>query len=54
MAKSTKDARDPRPPADTQKIYAHAYGVRLAKQVAGGVEESRQKATGRKRSGGKA
>ena len=54
MPKSTKDLQDARPTADTQKMYAHAYGVRLAKQVADEVEGSRRKVAGRKKSDGKA
>jgi hypothetical protein len=53
MPKSTKELRDARPPEDTQKIYAHAYGARLAKQVEKELESSRRKATGRKKRDGK-
>jgi hypothetical protein len=51
MPKSTKQPCDARPPADTQKLYAHAYAARLAKQV--GDDGSRRKPTGRKKRGGK-
>ena len=53
MPKSTNELRDARPPEDTQKIYAHAYGARLAKQVEKELESSRRKATGRKKRDGK-
>ena len=53
MPKSTKEPRGARPPEDTQKIYAHAYGARLAKQVEEELESSRRKATRHKKSDGK-
>ena len=40
MAKNTKESREARQPEDTQRIYAHAYAARLAKQVAEELESS--------------
>ena len=39
-----QESRDARQPEDTQRIYAHAYAARLAKQVVEELESSRRKA----------
>ena len=54
MPKSKKGSRSPEPAEDTQKIYAHAYAARLAKQVAEELEGSRRKAARPKKPDGKA
>jgi hypothetical protein len=51
MAKSKQDKRNTPPAEDTQKLYARAYGARLAKQVAKEGEGLRRKATRPKRDG---
>jgi hypothetical protein len=53
MPKNTKESRNTRPPENTQKLYARAYGSRLAKQVAEHLENTRRKAAGRKKPDGK-
>jgi hypothetical protein len=53
MPKNTKEPRDAQPPGDTQKLYAHAYGSRLAKQVADELEGTRRKAAGPQKPDGK-
>jgi len=52
MPKNTKEPRDAPPPEDTQKLYARAYGSRLAKQVAEELESSRRKAAASKKPDG--
>ena len=54
MPKNTKAPRDARPPEDTQKLSAHAYAARLAKQVAEELENSRRKAPPRNKGNSKA
>jgi len=53
MPKSKKGPGKPEPAEDTQKLYAHAYAARLAKQVAEELESSRRKAARPKKSNGK-
>jgi hypothetical protein len=43
MPKSKQDKRQTRPAEDTQKLYARAYGARLAKQIGEELESSRRK-----------
>lgn len=47
-----KESRDAPPVEDTQKLYARAYGARLAKQVAEELESSRRAAKARKKPDG--
>jgi hypothetical protein len=54
MPKSKKGSGKPEPAEDTQKLYAHAYAARLAKQVADELESSRRKAARPKKSDSKA
>jgi hypothetical protein len=54
MPKSTKVLRSAPQAEDTQKLYAHTYGVRLAKEVAEQFEGSRRKPPAAKKRGGKA
>jgi hypothetical protein len=53
MPKSKKAPQKNEPPEDTQKLYARAYALRLAKQVGGELENSRRKAAGPKKRDGK-
>ena len=51
----TRKASPDRPPAeDTQKLYARAYGSRLAKQVNEELDSSRRKPALRKKPNSKA
>ena len=47
MPKSKKSSGKTEPAQDTQKLYAHAYASRLAKQVS--EDSSRRTATPRKK-----
>jgi hypothetical protein len=42
MPNNKKSARTTEPAADTQKLYAHAYASRLARQVAQETERPRR------------
>jgi hypothetical protein len=44
MPKTMKPQSDPRQQEDTDKLYAHAYAARLAKQVEDELVNSRRKA----------
>jgi hypothetical protein len=54
MPMSKKGSRSSESAEDTQKLYAHAYAARLAKQVAEELESSRRKAARPKKSDSKA
>jgi hypothetical protein len=53
MPKSKKASQTTESAQDMQKVYAHAYARRLEKEVAGDVDSSGAKATGRKKRDGK-
>jgi hypothetical protein len=49
MPKTKKGSAETEAVQDMQKLYAHAYAMRLAKQVAAEVIGSHRKATGHKK-----
>ena len=49
MAKTKKGSAETEAAQDVQKLYAHAYATRLAKQVAAEVVGAHRKATGHKK-----
>jgi len=51
MPNNKKSARTTEPAADTQKLYAHAYASRLARQVAQETERPRRSTTPKKKAG---
>jgi hypothetical protein len=53
MPKTKKASRESPPAEDTQKLYARAYGSRLAKQVTDELDSSRRKPAPRKKADGK-